>query len=79
MLFRSAIRSRLIQKDHFRKKRLYFYIAIVILAFLLTTGELTATILLSFPLFGLYEAGIIAGGVFGGTTNRPSTEGPSAA
>ncbi len=61
-----AIRTGLIQGDHFRKKRSYFYIAIVVLSFLLTTGELTATILLSLPLFALYEAGIIAGRVFGG-------------
>ncbi len=59
-----AMRSGLISNDHFRKKRTYFYIAIVVLSFLLTTGELTATTLLSFPLFALYEAGIIAGRVF---------------
>jgi sec-independent protein translocase protein TatC len=61
-----AIRTGLIQSDHFRQKRTYFYIAIVVLSFLLTTGELTATTLLSLPLFALYEAGIIAGRVFGG-------------
>ncbi|MGW8161297.1 MAG: twin-arginine translocase subunit TatC, partial [Desulfobulbales bacterium] len=58
-------RFGLISRDYFRKKRIYFYIAIVILAFLLTAGELTATVLLSFPLFGLYETGIILGRIFG--------------
>lgn len=61
-----AIRSGLLQANHFQTKRTTFYIAIVILAFLLTTGELTATILLSLPLFALYEAGILASRVFSG-------------
>jgi sec-independent protein translocase protein TatC len=61
-----AIRTGLMPGDHFRKKRLYFYIAIVVLSFLLTTGELTATTLLSFPLFALYEAGILVGRMFDG-------------
>jgi sec-independent protein translocase protein TatC len=59
-----AIRTGLIGNDHFRKNRTYFYLAIVVLSFLLTAGELTATVLLSFPLFALYEAGIVAGGMF---------------
>lgn len=66
------IRTGLISDDHFRKKRTYFYIAIVVLSFLLTTGELTATALLSVPLFALYEAGIIAGRVFRRNETRPS-------
>ena len=72
-----AIRSGLLNSDHFRKKRVYFYIAIVVLAFLLTSGELTATVLLSFPLFALYEAGIIAGRVFRGKETLPSVSGSS--
>ena len=73
-----AIRSGLIEGDHFRKKRAYFYGAIVILAFLLTAGELTATVLLSFPLFALYEAGIIAGKVFRKkTTPQPADSSPA--
>lgn len=44
--------------SYFRTKRLPFYAAIVILAFLLTAGDLMATAMLSIPLFGLYEAGI---------------------
>jgi sec-independent protein translocase protein TatC len=57
-------KSGLISKDYFRTKRMYFYIAIVVLAFLLTAGELMATALLSFPLFGLYETGILLGRIF---------------
>ncbi|NLX19003.1 MAG: twin-arginine translocase subunit TatC [Desulfobulbus sp.] len=65
-----ASRAGLLHPDHFRNKRLPFYIAIVILSFLLTAGEVTATALLSFPLFGLYEMGILAGRVFGGKKLR---------
>lgn len=54
----------LVTGDHFKAKRKYFYIAIVVLSFLLTAGEVTATVLLAAPLFGLYEAGIIAGRIF---------------
>jgi sec-independent protein translocase protein TatC len=59
-----ASAAGLVSHDHFKTKRKYFYIAIVILSFLLTAGDITATVLLSFPLFALYEAGIIAGRVF---------------
>lgn len=54
----------LISHDHFKAKRKYFYLAIVVLSFLLTAGEMTATVLLAFPLFALYEAGILAGKIF---------------
>lgn len=54
----------LVRRDHFKTKRKYFYIAIVVLSFLLTAGEITATVLLAFPLFALYEAGIFAGRMF---------------
>ncbi|NOX80233.1 MAG: hypothetical protein GXP57_03965, partial [Deltaproteobacteria bacterium] len=54
------------------KKRKYFYIAIVVLSFLLAAGDITATVLLSFPLIGLYEAGIVVGRVFPGKASaRP--------
>ena len=59
-----TMRVGLVSRDHFRKKRKYFYIAIIVLSFLLTAGEITATVLLAFPLFALYEAGILAGRVF---------------
>lgn len=67
-----ANRTGLVQKGHFQSKRVYFYIAIVVLSFLLTTGEITATALLSFPLFALYEAGIVACRVFNKTEAEQS-------
>ena len=54
----------LVSRDHFKTKRKYFYIAILVLSFLLAAGELTAAVLLALPLFALYEAGITAGRVF---------------
>ena len=59
-----AASTGLVSHNHFRTKRKYFYCAIVVLSFLLTAGDITATVLLSFPLFGLYESGIIAGKMF---------------
>lgn len=59
-----VIRAGLLHQDHFRNKRLYFYSAIVVLSFLLTAGDITATLLLAVPLFGLYEAGILASLLF---------------
>ena len=61
-----AIRTSLLAREYFQKKRTAFYIAMVVLSFLLASGELTATVLLSLPLFALYEAGIIAAQVFAG-------------
>jgi len=63
-LMTMASATGLVTREHFMAKRKYFYMAIVLLSFLLTAGDITATILLSFPLFGLYEAGIIACRVF---------------
>jgi sec-independent protein translocase protein TatC len=62
-------RAGLVSTKYFARKRFYFYIAIVVLAFLLTAGEVTATVLLSLPLFGLYETGILLGKIFGGRKN----------
>lgn len=57
-------RAGMVSAKYFASKRLYFYIAIVVLAFLLTAGEVTATVLLSLPLFALYETGILLGRIF---------------
>lgn len=57
--------------QYFQKQRSYFYIAIVILAFLLTAGDIMATILLALPLFLLYEAGIFLTRLF--TKDRKTT------
>ncbi|BHH82955.1 twin-arginine translocase subunit TatC [Desulforhopalus sp. 52FAK] len=51
-------KAGLVQAAYFRQKRMYFYIAIIVLSFLLTAGDFMATILLAIPLFFLYEAGI---------------------
>ncbi|NLZ17052.1 MAG: twin-arginine translocase subunit TatC [Desulfobulbaceae bacterium] len=55
-----SVRTGLTSRDHFRDKRLYFYAVITVLAFLLAAGDLTATVLLTVPLVGLYETGILA-------------------
>ena len=55
-----ASRTGLVAREYFRAKRMNFYIVIVIGSFLLSAGEVTATVLLALPLFALYEAGILA-------------------
>lgn len=61
-----AGKSSIVGPGHFRRKRKYFYIAIVALSFLLTAGDFMATGLLAFPLFALYEAGILLAWLFTG-------------
>jgi len=63
----------LVSRDYFTGKRRFFYIAIALLAFLLAAGDLTATALLSFPLIGLYESGVVAGRIFGGRDSAQDT------
>lgn len=58
-----------VQAGSFRKKRISFYAAIVVLSFLLTAGDFMATIMLAIPLFGLYEAGIFLTALFGAKNN----------
>ena len=65
-----ATRTGLLASDHFRKNRTYFYIAILVLAFLLAAGDPIAALLISLPLFALYETGILAGKIFGGKKNH---------
>ena len=64
-------KAGLVQSAYFRKKRLYFYGLIIVLAFLLTAGDFMATGLLSIPLFALYEAGIFLTSFFG---KKPKTD-----
>jgi sec-independent protein translocase protein TatC len=59
-----AGKANFVRADYFRKKRWYFYIAIVFLAFMLTAGDFMATALLAVPLFALYEAGIFLTALF---------------
>ena len=60
-----AGKAGFVQAQYFRSKRLYFYAAIVFVAFLLTAGDFMATGLLAVPLFFLYEAGIFLTALFG--------------
>ncbi len=66
-----AGKAGLVQSAHFRRKRFYFYIAIVVLSFLLTAGDFMATGLLAIPLFLLYEVGIFLTFLF--VKKRPTT------
>ena len=59
-----AGKANFVQAAYFRKKRIYFYMAIVVLSFLLTAGDFVATGLMAFPLFLLYEAGIFLSSLF---------------
>lgn len=58
-------KAGLVQAGYFRQKRFSFYIAIVVLAFLLTAGDFMATAMLAIPLFGLYESGVFLIALFG--------------
>ena len=60
-----AGKAGFVQAKYFRSKRMYFYAAIVLMAFLLTAGDFMATGLLAVPLFFLYEAGIFLTALFG--------------
>lgn len=63
----TAGKTGLIHRRHFIIQRKYFYIAIIILSFLLTAGDLFSSVLLALPLFGLYESGILAMRLFLGS------------
>lgn len=64
-----AGKAGFVEAQYFRSKRLYFYAAIVFMAFLLTAGDFMATALLAIPLFFLYEAGIFLTAFFGKKTD----------
>ncbi|MBI5558387.1 MAG: twin-arginine translocase subunit TatC [Deltaproteobacteria bacterium] len=49
---------------YFSRQRKYFYLAILVLAFLLAAGDIVSTLLLALPLFVLYEAGILVMRIF---------------
>lgn len=59
-----AGKANFVQAAYFRTKRTYFYIAILVLSFLLTAGDFMATALLAIPLFLLYEVGIFLSSLF---------------
>lgn len=66
-----AGKAGIVKPAYFRRKRMYFYMAIIGLSFLLTAGDFMATALLSFPLFALYEAGILLSALF---SRKPSVK-----
>ncbi|WP_419174883.1 twin-arginine translocase subunit TatC [Desulfosediminicola sp.] len=57
-------KANLVTASYFRSKRIYFYMAIVFLSFLLAAGDFMATALLALPLFALYEVGIFLSSLF---------------
>ena len=54
-----AGRAEFVTSQYFISKRLYFYGGISVLSFLLSAGDLMATVLLTIPLILLYEIGIV--------------------
>ena len=67
----AAVKTGLLAKEYFVKQRKYFYIAILVLSFLLTVGDIFAAMLLALPLFGLYEAGILVSRFFASSDRSP--------
>lgn len=68
-----AGKAGFVKAQYFRSKRMYFYAAIVFMAFLLTAGDFMATGLLAIPLFFLYESGIFLTALFGQKKSEPSS------
>ena len=60
----AAVKVGLVPKQHFHKKRLFFYLAIFVLSFLLTAGEPVSAVLVAMPLCVLYETGALIGRLF---------------
>ena len=52
-----AGKTGLVGREYFKQQRRYFYLAILVLAFLLTVGDFFSALLLALPLMGLYESG----------------------
>ena len=65
-------KAGIVTKGYFARQRKYFYLAILVLAFLLTAGDVLSAILLAVPLFGLYEAGILISRPFKGKLKAAS-------
>ncbi|MFZ5758359.1 MAG: twin-arginine translocase subunit TatC [Thermodesulfobacteriota bacterium] len=59
-----AGKTGLVTRERFVRQRKYFYLAIVVLAFLLAAGDVVAAVLLSLPLFVLYEAALLIMRIF---------------
>ncbi|MEN8141888.1 MAG: twin-arginine translocase subunit TatC [Thermodesulfobacteriota bacterium] len=60
-----AGKAGFVQRSYFSSKRHYFYLAIIVLSFLLAAGDVMSTMLLVIPLFILYELGLLVMRIFG--------------
>jgi len=69
-----AGKANFVSPRYFRRKRIYFYSAILVLSFLLAAGDFMATALLAIPLFLLYEAGIFLSILFGKNRKKEKPE-----
>jgi len=58
-LMAAATKTGLVGGGHFARKRLYFYLGLIGLAFVLTAGDPFSAMLLAIPLGGLYEVGAL--------------------
>lgn len=61
-----AGKAGFVERRYFSRQRKYFYLAIIILSFLLAAGDLMSTLLLVLPLFVLYELGLVVMRIFSG-------------
>ncbi|MDR9501108.1 MAG: twin-arginine translocase subunit TatC [Desulfurivibrionaceae bacterium] len=59
-----AGKAGFVDRAYFRRQRKYFYLAILILSFLLAAGDFMATTLLVLPLLVLYELGLLVMHIF---------------
>ena len=59
-----AGKAGFVDRAYFSKQRKYFYLAIIVLSFLLAAGDPMSTMLLVLPLFVLYELGLTVMRVF---------------
>lgn len=64
----AATRTGLVERNYFPAKRRFYLPTILILAFLLTAGDILGGILLAIPLGLLYETGIMVNKIFGKKT-----------
>lgn len=60
-----AGKAGFVDRAYFSRQRKYFYLAIIVLSFLLAAGDVMSTMLLVLPLFILYELGLVVMRVFG--------------
>jgi len=63
----ATTRTGVVAGDYFRRNRRYYYPGILLLAALLTAGDLFGAVLLATPLIGLYEAGLLVIRLFSGS------------